>query len=164
MNHFSLSHSLLFHSEMLRDCPVKQPLNLLASQLLPLAPDSGHSGGWRDSECGLKVLGADVPSGLLFSCQSHGLPREWTPVLSFTLTITLSALCHSAFETEGGEITHLDRSCWLCRSSQGLNPGSLPCDIEPGFGPPRSSLFLFYPMRIVMFSYLSGRCGCWRNF
>ena len=78
MNHFSLSHSLLFRSEMLRDCPVKRPLNLLVSFGLTAPPfgpaDSGHGGGWRDSECGPKVLGADVPSGPLFSCQSHGLP------------------------------------------------------------------------------------------
>lgn len=77
----------------------------------PLGPvDSGHSRGEIasvDWKCSVQTCFlASRSAASLTACPENGLP-----VLSFTLSVTLSTLCHSAFETEGGEITNLDCLC-----------------------------------------------------
>lgn len=181
MTHFILRHRLLSPSEVLRNRWVKWTLNLLIpSRSLTTPPHgpvgSGHSRGRWDGGCRLRVLCTDLLSGLLFSCQSHSLPWEWTScAVIYTQYHTKHSLSLSFWDRRGRDNTSrlFVLTLWIKSRAGVKNPGSyphfataFPVTLSQALDLPIPHFFLFYQMRISLQCslILSGRYGCWKIF
>lgn len=165
---------------MLRNCWVKWPLNLSGVLLQPhssspLAPWTLVTVGRGDSDCRLKVLCADLLSGLLLSCQSHSLLLRRDFLCSLvTSLIHWLPLWHSAFETEGldnasrpAPMDFVDKvKGWESRT-QGLILLTLQLSCLVTLSQALTSPFLPLPLlsneNAVHVLLLIRKCGCWRN-